>query len=66
MTNVSIDETEIDLYDTPDNVKLKIKNAMNTEIIHADYALTEYKIDEMRLKNLNENEVNQSIFTSTL
>lgn len=64
--NVSIDETEIDLYDTPDNVIKKITSAMNTEVVHADYALTEAKIDEMRLKNMNANEANPSIFTATL
>lgn len=64
--NVSIDETEIDLYDTPGNVMKKITSAMNTEVVHADYALTESKIDEMRQKNMNATEANPSIFTATL
>ena len=64
--HVSIDDTAIDLYDTPDNVQKKISAAMNVQVFKADYALTEQKLDELRSKNLKPNEVSRSVFTSTL
>ena len=39
--HVNIDDTAIDLYDTPDNVQKKIDSAMNVRVFKADYALTE-------------------------
>ena len=65
-THVNIDDTAIDLYDTPDNVQKKIDSAMNVQVFKADYALTEQKLDELRAKNLQPNEVSRSVFTSTL
>ena len=42
---VKIDETLIDLTDTPANVQAKIENAMTLKDLNADLSLTEHKID---------------------
>ena len=65
-SRVSIDETKIDLFDTPDNVQHQISSAMKQPILKADYFLTEQKIEEIRTHNMKPNEVSQSIFTETL
>ena len=39
---------------------------MNVTIHAADFLLTEAKIDEMRSHNQKENEVSESVFTSTI
>ena len=64
--HVNIDDTNIDLYDTMENVQMKINEAMNIKNFKADYTLTEQKIDEIRQSNIKANEVNKSIFTSTI
>ena len=64
--NVKIDDTLIDLTDTPANVQAKIQNAMNEREIKADFKLTEHKIDKIRSSNMQPNEINQSVFTSVL
>ena len=50
--NVQIDDTNIDLTDTPANVLKKIKTAMNVKEFKADYKLTEHKIDKIRSSNM--------------
>ena len=54
------------MYDLSKNVSTKIRKAMNVKSFKADYQLTENKIDEIRLSNMKPNEVNSSVFTSTL
>ena len=39
--HVNIDDTNIDLYDTMENVQMKINEAMNIKNFKADYTLTE-------------------------
>ena len=48
------------------NVQAQINEAMNTREFKADFKLTENKIDEIRTHNMKPNEINKSVFTSTL